>query len=172
MNVVFAIAILLLAVSVIVLFAMLGELASRLQSTSASRDLSYQPLELADTTIPGEFPSPLPSGLDTVVALSSACLSCRALLRDAKDLFDALGSKGGVILACRSEEDGKGFLTQAGVSAARRSLIALDPGGEWLRHHLELDVSPSVIFLSGADPRGFAFGSVQALRQLLAENSQ
>ncbi|MBA0126456.1 hypothetical protein H0B56_12975 [Haloechinothrix sp. YIM 98757] len=160
-----AIAIILLTAATIGLFAMVGELASRVDSLTAHQDDSpsggavhdwADPLE---DFVPGNNPEWYPGELISVedspcallVILSTSCQSCSRFAEQNFSELDGLPCHLGFIISCPTVERGQKFVRNYPTLASRSS-VYIDAMGEWTRDQLGLDVSPSAVVLQAGRP--------------------
>lgn len=165
MELVFGFALLLLTAAVVLLFAMFGVLAAKVDQRSTPGGWSgTRPLE--DARI-GAQPETWPSELDgvpaaeraVVLALSTSCGSCQ-------DVAKQLATSGNphryaIALACPSREAGTGFVKQHGLTGMPHFL---DEAGTWLRTQLDVQASPvSLVFSKGRLESADIFGDIKSL---------
>lgn len=175
MLVVFGVALLVLAAAIVVLFAMFGELASRVPDPASAhqRDTRVEPLEDAHLgRAVGVWPTGMPDSDDaTLLVLSTSCESCR-------DVATQLSSNPG-----HSEWEGVGLIISTGGRQTGESFIAdfalqgfphfVDEGGDWSREELGVQQSPTaVVVRSGLLASAYVFNDVSSLRSNLQQQKE
>jgi hypothetical protein len=171
MEIAFGVALLVLAGAVVLLFAMFGELASRVgEPEQGGRWKGTRPLEEARL---GAEPSGWPAALAVVGAapeglllvLSPSCGSCQEV---AKQLMTE-GGPGrarpfALEVSCNGIEAGRGFIEQYSLEQYPHFL---DDAGEWVRTELDVQSSPvGLFFADGRLVAAHVFGDVNALSAL------
>lgn len=164
----------LLTVAIVALFAMMGELASKVE---AFRGGSYPEMtDWADSLdgisfdgAPTWWPEPLaylkdaPYGV--VVVLSSSCRSCSYFADGELGQLDPLNPA--FVLSCPSADRGRAFLEHHSNLASQTALF-IDDGGNWSREQLGLDVSPSAVLVERGEPiAAFTMSSPKELATVL-----
>lgn len=170
MLVVFGFALLVLAAAIVMLFAMFGELSSRVaESPSAPvRDKRIQPLDDARIgLIPDSWPASLPGPSDAVLlVLSTACGACTdvaAQLRSDHVGWDEVG----VVISTSGRQMGEDFVETHGIGGFSH---LVDEGGVWAREELGVQQSPTaLVFRSGRLRSAVAFHDVTSLRSHVEE---
>jgi|SRR5947207_12367424 len=169
MEVFFGFVLLLLVGAVVVLFAMVGELAARVGGRpTANRSTSVDPLVDAHV---GHVPSSWPTGLEPVAAgdhgaillvLSTVCSSCRDVAQQlAAAPDDARSGSFGVVVTCGDAESGSAFVDGYGLGG-RPHYVDVD--GEWVRDEFNIQSSPvAVVFAHAAVAAVLQFNDVEAL---------
>jgi hypothetical protein len=177
MELVFGAVILILAAAIVLLFAMLGELNSRLPTdqggAAAQRDSAIFPLDEARLGVePATWPSELPpiDGADprTVLVLSTACSTCQDV---AHQLDDELGrGEGGdmaVVLSTADRRRAEDFVRRYRLD---RLPVYVDEGGAWVGEELGVRMSPTALVMaSGRLESALIFQDVSALRAAVAQ---
>lgn len=166
MLVVFGIALVVLAGAVVVLFAMLAELASRLPADGgAERDTSILPVEGA---VLGHLPDFWPRGLPdarrcTVLVLSTICRSCADIAAQlSADQAYAHWDELGLLVASARGAGGDEFIARHSLQRFRHYV---DEDGDWVTAQFGVRSSPvALIFREGKLEAAFAFNDVAALR--------
>ncbi len=167
MLVVFAFALLVLAAAVVVLFAMLAELATRVPERSdARRDPHVRPL---DGALVGHKADTWPAALPTadravLLVLSTACSSCDDV---AKQLTVDPGHTDwtdvAVVLSTADRRNADDFVDRHGLSATFP--VYVDEGGEWVAGQFDVRMSPSaLVFRNGRLDSAHTFNDVASLR--------
>jgi hypothetical protein len=176
MLVVFGFALLVLAAAIVVLFAMLGELSSRLPAPGAAqRDTRVRPVEEAKIGhVPDIWPAGLPDPLNAVVlVLSTACGSC-------KDVAGQLSAgpahadwpEMAVVVSTAGRQTGQDFVEAHGLG---RFPHYIDEGGEWTFGEFGVQLSPTALVLrSGQLASAHVFNDIASLRNAieLSESEQ
>ncbi|MFC5823578.1 hypothetical protein [Nonomuraea insulae] len=158
MTILFSLALVLLTAAVALLFAMMGELASRVPAPApATRPVNG--------VLMGATAHEWPSGLaptderPMLLVLSTACASCEALATGlaAHQVRDSVG----VVVSTGSTESGEDFV-------ARHSLGGLphfiDPGGKWVAGNFGVRISPAALrFVDGRLSEAYTFSDLAAL---------
>lgn len=169
MLVVFAFALLIIAAAVVVLFAMLAELATRVpQRSTTARDPRVRPLEAARLGhTPDVWPTTLPNPeRATLLVLSTACSSCRDVAGQlAGDPGHTDWADVGVVVSSASQQNGEEFVSQFGLGTFP---VHVDEGGEWLTGQFGVQTSPgALVFRAGRLMSAHVFNDVAALRSAL-----
>jgi hypothetical protein len=167
MELFFGIVLLLLAGGMVVLFAMVGELASRVGEPSAPKR-SPEVRPLAEARV-GDAPAGWPGSLSALrsadrallVVLSTVCGICRELA----PAVAAAGSAGpaliGVVVTCGVEESGIEFVAGYGLD---RLPHHIDVDGRWVRDDFNVQSSPVALIVAGGKVRAaLLFNDVAAL---------
>lgn len=178
LDITFSVAIAVLAVAMVVLFAMLGELAAivkRIPSTPNSGPL-LRPIENAAI---GRSPRAFPDGplsrvaeseFAQLVVLSTSCKTCEDMAPAIRAELQA-DPKGDVVLVVSSPNNhvGLDFTNRHRLDAVPHWI---DGGGKWLREEVGIDVSPAYLLFSGGSLRSaMTFSSVAALTQVVRSNA-
>lgn len=170
MDVVFAAALLVLAAAIVLLFAMVAELAARIPAApGGAPDRTVTPLGEAHIgAAPDDWPEPLAAttaGRDQalLLVLSSACASCEDVAGqlsselDAGELADTA-----VLVSCGDRAVGEDFV---GRYRLRRLPCYVDDGGRWVKGAFGVQTSPSALFLrDGRLESALVFTDLLALR--------
>lgn len=168
MMVVGAIALLLLTAAIVVLYAMMGELASRIPDSDGDAGADrVAPLE--DYTR-GATPAIYPGGLASLagqdrmvlVVLSPICTTCAKVAADLANYQpDQIGVPFGVVVSTGMRETGDEFVERHSLG---RFPYVVDEGGAWVTGSLGVKMSPSALVLEdGMLTEAFTFSKVQAL---------
>ncbi|GAB3953376.1 hypothetical protein [Micromonospora vulcania] len=168
----FGIALLILAGAVLVLFAMLGQLAAR-EGVIPSQGSGIRLLEEAHV---GRVPVAWPTGLAgfgdgplrIVLVLSTACSSCRTVagqLADEADVADF-----GVAISTADAAAGREFVAANGLA---RLPHHVDEGGDWVSGEFGVAVSPAaLVFRDGMLISALAFTDLAKLRSTVSPTRQ
>lgn len=177
-DIVFGIVVLLLAGGVVLLFAMFGELASRLpepQGTERNQDV----WALETGTI-GAAPEIWPASLESHVTapdprllfvLSTACAPCKGIAAQLSDELSA-GHMPDValVISTASHDNGEAFVKQYQLDALPHYI---DEGGTWVRTELGVDTSPSALTIhDGRLESVVAFQDIHALRAVVDQRQK
>lgn len=151
-EIILAITVVALTVAVVGLFAMMGELASRVP-TSTPSDAETWPQVLDDARLgarPDDWPAELAELRDAahgmLVVLSTSCTSCARIASGETGEFVIPAEVSAVAIACPSDEVGRAFVAEHRSLQGRPVLI--DPAGEWLRGAFDVSTSPSALVFS------------------------
>lgn len=169
MLVVFAVALLIVAAAVVILFAMLAELATRVPERSGpARDPQIRPLEEARL---GHAPTGWPAGLPdpehaVLLVLSTVCNSCRDVAEQlVVDPGHADWTGMAVIVSSASRENGEEFIRRYRLTGFP---VHIDAGGAWLTEEFGVHTSPgALVFRSGKLISAHVFNNVSSLRSAL-----
>ncbi|HEX6681244.1 MAG TPA: hypothetical protein VF062_00500 [Candidatus Limnocylindrales bacterium] len=187
MEVVFGFVLLVLACAVVLLFAMFGELASRVGDGGGGSGgdggdrgdgggprawSGLRPLEGARIGAEPRWPSELDGvpGAEraVVLALSTSCGSCQDVAQQLAGGREAAGFT--IALACRSQEDGIGFIKEHGLGSVPHFL---DETGTWLRGELGVQSSPvGLVFHKGRLASADVFGDIKSIKSLALVNGE
>ena len=171
-EIVLAVAVFLLTVAVVGLFAMMGELASRVPAAEDEPDAAAPPQPLPDAVLgaeaagwPAEIAHLSEAEHAALVVLSPVCTTCRRIASGATGPLRIPAPASGVMVSSPSERRGVEFVDEHPM--LREYPVALDVEGSWLTGNFGVDVSPSVlIFERGRLRSVHTFTSVAALTQL------
>ncbi|SFO63272.1 MULTISPECIES: hypothetical protein [Actinomadura] len=181
MEIFFGAVLLILVAAVVLLFAMLGELGSRLpteRETAAARDTEIWPLDDARLGAePGRWPAELTglaagsAGLDaaqTVLVLSTACSTCKDVAQQLSDELDRGAGNGmAVVVSTGERARGERFVQQYGLE---RLTHYVDEGGSWVADEFNVRMSPTALVMRGGRlESALVFQDVQALRTKVNE---
>lgn len=174
MFILFGFILLVLAVAVVVLFAMLGELASRVPDRgAASRTRAVAPLDKARLgRAPGRWPDGLAGCADgepsVLLVLSTACSACADVATQlAEGSSYGSGERLAVLVSCPNRDAGEEFVARHGLGRFRHHL---DEGGEWVSEEFDVRQSPvALVFHGGRLMSAFQFADVAALRSTISD---
>jgi hypothetical protein len=168
MLVIFGFAVLLLAIGLVLLFAMFGELSARLAEAGMTRrSTMVRPLDKAWVGhSPGTWPAPLTGASRkplTLLVLSSSCTSCADV---ATQLVDKPGhadwDEVAVLVSTANQDTGEDFVVSHGLSGLPHYV---DEGGSWIASELNVRHSPTaLVFRDGRLTAAYIFHDVAALR--------
>jgi hypothetical protein len=161
-----SVVVLVLAGAVVLLFAMLGELSSRMPASDADVRRRVEAIEAART---GHRPDDWPAELahiaeqeySLLLVLSSTCSSCEQVAGQVSKMLDRGPANLAVVVACPARERGEHF---AGVHGIDRGVLYIDEDGAWSKRELGIDTSPAaVLFRSGRLQSGLLFWDLPAV---------
>jgi hypothetical protein len=162
---------LVLAVAVVVLFAMFGQLAARVPAAAdasgtaepilslhVGRSAGFWPVSLAPLPPPGSF--------GALIVLSSSCTSCVKVAGQLPTLPSQVAADLlGVVVTGPSGEAAQAF-ADANLTGALPLFV--DGGGDWVTGEFGLQASPSYLIFEGSELRsGYVFDQLNALSGLL-----
>jgi hypothetical protein len=167
MLVLFGVALLILAAGVVVLFAMLGELAARVPEPGAAQHVpTVRPLEEAlighTATV---WPESLPDARSAVLlVLSPVCGSCAEIARQLGERPGyAAWQELGVVVSAASRDAGLDFLARHGLQEFPNYV---DEAGAWVGGAYGVRISPVALVLHGGRlAAAYSFNDIEALRQ-------
>ncbi|MGI5148585.1 hypothetical protein ACQEVC_19765 [Plantactinospora sp. CA-294935] len=171
MELFFGLVLLVLAAGMVVLFAMVGELASRV-GDPASRSRSAEVL-LLDQARAGHVPAGWPDRLaplgaadrGILLVLSTVCNTCRQLAPEVAALADTGGVDGrpllGVVVTCGNADSGAEFVATYGLD---RLAHHVDVAGDWVQGEFDIHTSPAALLLAAGRVRAaLLFDDIAAL---------
>jgi hypothetical protein len=167
MIIVFGLVLLVLAGAVVLLFAMFGELASRVGTqTESIRNDRVEPLENAALgAVPDNWPAELAEAAHAehalLIVVSSSCRNCADVMSqlsaDAATRADVF-----VLVSCPTARAGQEFVAAYETSGLR---YHIDEYGSWVGTEFNIHVSPvGLILRNGRLDSALMFTSVAALR--------
>jgi len=167
MLVLFGFALLVLAAAMVVLFAMMGELSSRVpEPGSIQRDTTVRPVEEAKIGhAPGVWPEGLPDPAGAVLlVLSTACGSCKQVAEQlGADRAHTDWPELAVVVSTAGRQTGQEFVAAHGLD---RFPHYIDEGGEWIMGEFGVQLSPTALVLrSGKLTSAYVFNDVASLRK-------
>lgn len=180
MLIIFGFAILILTIGMVALFAMFGELSSRVaEAPRQARTAEIIPLENARLGhVPGTWPPGLPpdaDGLSVLLVLSTACGTCEDIAEQLRDNPSyARWDEMAIAISTAHHASGEYFVDRHGLG---RFPYYIDAGGTWLTGEFEVQSSPcALIFDGGQLMAAYIFqdvGALQArLRRLQAQRAE
>jgi hypothetical protein len=168
MELVLALVVLILAAAVVLLFAMLGELASRVSGTEnrrPSQDVRPVPearVGAEPTRWPAELAGYATADRALVVVLSTACGTCEAV---AAQLVDAAAGDMAIVVSCASRESGEIFVERHKLTFLPHYV---DVNGDWVQGETGVAVSPSgLAFHRGRLDSALTFADLSAWRSVV-----
>ncbi|GAA1349545.1 hypothetical protein [Streptomyces beijiangensis] len=167
MTIVLACALLLLTAAVVVLFAMMGELATRTAAAPAAAPAGVSPLEEYRLgAVVDEWPESLAvlgtGSRSVVLVLSTICASCAKVAGQLSEGALA-GVKGsvGIAISCAEQADGDEFVLRHGLTDLPHHV---DVRGAWVAGSFSVTQSPTaLVFDDGVLTGGHLFTSVEEL---------
>jgi hypothetical protein len=174
----FGLVLLLIAGAVVLLFAMLGELSSRLPTErtapqTAPRTGEIRPLEEALVgTRPNVWPSSLPplaeeedSPRTLLLVLSTVCSTCSSVAKQvAAELDQGGGGDLAIVVSTGDRGRAERFVDDYGL---RRLPLHIDENGAWVAGEFGVRMSPTaLIFRQGKLDSAVIFDDVNAVREL------
>ena len=143
-----SIVVFVLAGAIVLLFAMLGELASRIPGSDQGR----RRIEPIDTARTGHRPETWPAELADLpeqeyallLVLSSTCASCEQVAGQVSRMLDRGPANVAVAVACPARERGEHFSAVHGLD---RGPVYVDEEGAWSKRELGIDTSPAAVLL-------------------------
>lgn len=164
MTVVLSAVALILAGAVVLLFAMMGELASRIPEAEPDRPWIRKNEDVLAGRLPDSWPPELagiPARADAVlVVLSTVCNSCRAIagqLAAHTDWADVA-----LVVSTPASPDGHDFIAEFGLGSVPHFV---DHGGDWVRRQFGVQSSPTAVALrAGRSVGGYSFSDALTLR--------
>jgi hypothetical protein len=162
-----ALALLLLAAAVVLLFAMMGELASRLpgQGGEAGRltPIGGYRREVTTSDWPAEL-APLSHEPSTaLLVLSPICTTCAKLAASLTSRPSAPPL--GLVISCNGRSSGEDFIAKHNLQAIPHFI---DDGGAWASSKVGINQSPTaLVFTDGKITGAYSFSDVTTVMQLL-----
>lgn len=178
MTVVVSVALLLLTAAVVLLYAMMGELAARLPTDGAdSADAGHAtPLEdYRSGTYVADWPERLATLANqpspVLLVLSPICGSCKQVATELSTIpVDGLGIPLGIVVSSGSAETAEEFVAQHRLGHLPH---LIDEGGTWVRDTFGVNISPSaLLFEKGVLTNAYTFSTINALRDEIAHRYQ
>jgi hypothetical protein len=171
MDIFFGVVLLVLTGALVLLFAMLGELASRLPSPEQpGRSKDVAPLEEARLGgAPEYWPAPFTGLVDRadpayLFVLSTACSSCRDIAQQVSAELD-LGKAGdiGVVISSANRLRAEEFASEYGL---QRLPYYVDENGDWASTEFNIRMSPTALVVDqGRAVSALVFHEIDALRK-------
>lgn len=173
MLVIFGFALLILTISMVVLFAMFGELSARVAGAEPQiRSTEIVPLENARLGhAPGIWPAELPgerADLSVLLVLSSACSSCDDIATQLHENPSYAQWNGlAIVVSTAHRVTGEDFITRHQLGQFPHYI---DEGGSWVTGEFGVQSSPSALVLHGGELlAAYMFHDVGALRTKLSQ---
>lgn len=144
LEIFFGLILLLVVVAIVVLFAMFGELASRVPESDRTGTVIYDSAQIG--TRPDQWPEPLrhcQDGTAQLVVLSPTCTTCRSvaeqIMREPTPATELA-----LVISCSTRESGEAFIQEHDLGAL---VHYIDVGGQWVTHGFGISVSPCALLL-------------------------
>lgn len=176
MLIVLSFAVLVLAIGMLVLFAMMGELAARVpQGGGPERSTVIDPLE---TERIGHAPEHWPPGLShlkqgdgCLLVLSSSCTSCQDVaMQVTRNPGHLEWQEMAVLVSAFDARAGKEFVSRHGLGPVPHYV---DERGSWVMGEFSIRQSPVALTFSGGQlMAAYSFHDVAALRAAISETRQ
>jgi hypothetical protein len=167
MLVVFGFVLLVLTAALVLLFAMMGELASRMPDSTRRVPIVQPSGDAAIGRVPAVWPAELPDARRSVLlVLSTICGSCVDIATQLRELpcyaeWDELG----LVISTNHQRGGDEFVAQYGLNRFRHYV---DEGGAWVGEQFDVRVSPvALVFRGGRLDSAYGFNDIAALRNEL-----
>jgi hypothetical protein len=170
MDIVFAFVLLVLAGSLVLLFAMMGALASRVPDPARPADRSQSVRSLEQARL-GHSPAVWPPGLSRLASadkslllvLSTACGSCVDVAKQlSADVTRDRAGDIAVVVSCADRDAGEDFVHRHGLKAVAH---LVDEGGTWVKSEFDVMMSPTgLVFHDGRLESALMFADLDALR--------
>ncbi len=177
MVVILAVALLLITAAIVVLYAMVGELAQRIpDSGSESPAEPVRPLtEFQKGTAPTYWPAELarleeaPQAL--ILVLSPVCSTCTSVARELSFLApEMLDIPVGVVVSAASRAAGEEFATR---NSLARFPHLVDESGAWISGNFGVNISPTALLLErGALAEAYTFTKAIDLFQTVVKTRE
>jgi hypothetical protein len=171
-----AVALVLLTIAVVCLFAMMGEMQARIGNLSGGTTGEW--VEEMSSWVPPPAVESYPEALWPVAAtersvllvLSTSCRSCADLLERGLAPLEAVEGMGlGIVVSTSTPERAERFLQTYPHVAEVPHFV--DLGGDWTREHLNIDISPTAILLDrGLPQRAWSVTSAAELATTLVNS--
>lgn len=167
-DLLFASVLLIMAAAIVVLFAMLGELATRLPQPAVERGSTLKPIDGARIGHVSSWWPPQLSRLNdakdgVLLVLSSACASCEGIGQQLQQGADLPDSEFGILVSCGNKDSGQDFIAR---HKLERFGFYIDKGGEWVRSEFNVMMSPSALFFNeGRLETALVFDDLKMLRK-------
>jgi hypothetical protein len=171
-EIVLGVAVFVLTAAIIGLYAMMGELASRVPDSDrpAGDARLLRPVAGARLGVePAEWPSELAAVRDAdlahVLVFGSTCVTCRRIASGDTGPLSILPAPLAVVVSCPRPDAGAEFVAEHPMVTDHPYLI--DVGGAWVTDNFEVAVSPSVlVFAGGRLKSAHTFTTATTLLQL------
>lgn len=174
MLIIFGFALLVLTIGLVVLFAMFGELSSRVaEAQSQTRSTEIVPLEKARLGhVPDIWPAELPGergDLSVLLVLSSACSSCADIATQLHENPSHAEWDGmAIVVSTAHRETGEDFVTHHKLGQFPHYI---DEGGSWVTDEFGVQFSPSALVFDGGELlAAYIFHDVGALRAKVSQS--
>jgi hypothetical protein len=169
MIIVGVLALLLLTAAVVVLFAMVGELSTRIPE--AVEDSTVAPFTefIAGASV-SEWPGAL-GGLShrrsaTVLVLSSICVTCNKVADELSNYRSEKLADIGVVVSCALTPVGEEFVGQHSIGHLPH---LVDAGGRWVSENFGVKTSPTALrFQDGVLVEAYSFSKLEPLLERIS----
>jgi hypothetical protein len=177
MTLFLAIAVLVMAAAIVLLFAMMGELTARLPRLGVGyRDPTVRPLpEVRIGARAAHWPSELlqfanQDDAACLVVLSTACATCEDVAQQmAEHLSGGSQVPTGIVVSCADRRTGEEFVRRHGLDGFP---VYVDEEGEWVSREFGARTSPSGLVLrQGVVDAAYVFGDMAALEKAITISS-
>ena len=174
MGIVFGFVLLVLGGAIVLLFAMFGELGSRVpQPDHSAKNKTVQPLDEARIgRTPDSWPAAL-SGLSTaesgiLLLLSTTCSTCREVAQQlSSELTRGKADQIYVAVSASNSDAGEDFIQKQGLG---RAPYFVDTSMDWVKNEFGVVISPSgLVFRNGRLESALLFQDLAALRRAAAK---
>lgn len=176
MNVVFAVALILLTAGMILLFTMMGALYTEARAGATSLPSDQESMHVLDTALVGTMPKNWPRELAhlqerefaAILVLSTACSSCAKIAKELSG--DSTGDLPamGLLISAPDTSTGTSFADQYGLFD--RWSVAVDKSGQWSTNQCGVGISPAgLLFENGILTIAFAFNSLNVISRVTTE---
>lgn len=167
--VIMGIALLLLAFAVVLLFAMMGELASRLPDPDRDPGLVVPLADFKAGVSPGDWPGTLSSvggeRSAVLLVLSTACASCNRVAAELASFMagEMTGLGGlGVVVSSSTQASGEEFMNKHALGHVPH---VIDERGQWVMENFGVHTSPAaLIFKDCMLSDAYTFSKLGSLR--------
>lgn len=170
---VLALAVLVLAIAVVILFAMLGQLAGRVPEPEQRVPFLKSLPEIPLGGVPGEWPPGLPGRQEcTLIVLSTICRSCADIAQQlsAEPGYADRPDVGLVIATGARAGGGEEFVER---HSLQRFRYFIDEHGDWVSAQFDLRFSPAALVLRGGRlESAYSFNDVAALLVRVGEEKK
>lgn len=160
---------LVLAAAIVMLFAMLGELASRVPEPEPQRTW-IEPIEDIQTgQMPKKWPAELARVLEPdhsalLIVLSTVCTSCRAIAAELANHTDWVGAA--LVVSTPVAANGRAFVAEFGLGSFPHYV---DENGNWVRTEFGVESSPiALVIRDGRLVDAYSFSDTGTLRTRLS----
>ncbi len=178
MTVLFSVVLLVLALGMVMLFAMVGEVAGRVGGSDGTGSRSLVPLEEAELgRRPVVWPDELgelsesPGQPALLLVLSASCRSCSRVARQLVDKREEwAGRLQGVVISAASLDRARQFQSANDLHGFR---LFLDDGGDWVTSEFGVQTSPSALLLrDGQLDAAYIFDDMDLLVPLIPRRTE
>lgn len=167
MMLVIGLVLLVQAMAIVVLFAMLGELASRVPEPRRPgvQAVGEAQLGAVPTVWPDEFSRVMRMEQPVLLVLSTVCNSCRSVAADLVNHTD--WTEAALVVSTSAADKGSGFVAEFALGGFPHYV---DEGGSWVKNEFGVDTSPTaLVFRGGQLVSAYTFSDLATLRSRLPE---